>query len=284
MRQHRIFRGFAMESKLRKEQRDAVRPKSLPHSLYNILIGGNVSRKALSKIAVVLFSALLLTAVAQADTIHSSFGFLLGTGDFYNGSGPFVQCQGYNSSCSQSGSQTTTGTYHSFDSSLGTLNGVTITLTSTFPLGMELLSFGGHSSLSGYSDYNIGDIFTGTINAQGYTCDGFCDTYPPNGTIDNVLNAAYVVPAAQLASYIGMGGALNMNIFQSLTLNGTSENSYTFRIRTNELFTQGWRGTVDLAYDYTPNAALPVPEPSSAMLMIGGLGTLAGAIRRKLNR
>jgi hypothetical protein len=244
-----------------------------------------LSLKALSKYAVLLLSTLLLAGVAQADTVHTSFGFILGTGSFYNDNGLFAECQGYASSCTKSSSQSTSGSYNSFDSSLGTLNSVTITLTSTFPLGMELLSFGGHSSLTGSSSYNIGDIFVGTINAQGYTCDGFCDQFPaPNGTIDNVLNAAYTVPAAQLASYIGAGGALNMNVFQSVYLNGSSEDGYTFRIRSNELFTQGWRGTIDVAYDYTPNAVSQVPEPSSAMLMIGGLGTLVGAFRRRLNR
>ena len=246
--------------------------------------GGNLSLKALSKFAAVLLAAMLLTAFAQADTVHSSFGFILGTGSFYNDNGLFAECQGYASSCTKSASQSTSGSYQLFDSSLGTLNSVTITLTSTFPLGMELLSFGGHSSLTGSSSYNIGDIFTGTIAAQGYTCDGFCDSYPaPNGTIDNVLNATYNVPTAQLASYIGLG-SVNMNVFQSVYLDGSSEDGYTFRIRSNELFTQGWRGNVDFAYDYTPVAAPSVPEPSSAMLMIGGLGTVLGAIRRRFNQ
>ncbi len=244
-----------------------------------------MSLKSASKFLVLLLSSLLLSCVAQADTVHTSFGFILGTGAFYNDNGLFAECQGYASSCSKSASQSTSGSFNSFDSSLGTLNSVTITLNSTFPLGMELLSFGGHSSLSGYSNYNIGDIFIGTINAQGYTCDGFCDLYPtPNGTIDNTLNATYNVPTAQVASYLGSGGALNMNVFQSVYLNGSSEDSYTFRIRSNELFTQGWRGTVDVAYDYTPNAAPSVPEPSSAMLMLGGLGTVFGTLRRRLNR
>ena len=243
-----------------------------------------MSLKSASKFLVLLLASLLLSCAAQADTVHTSFGFILGTGSFYNDNGLFAQCQGYASSCSTSASQSTAGSYNSFNSSLGTLNSVTITLNSTFPLGMELLSFGGHSSLSGSSDYNIGDIFTGTIAATGYTCDGFCDVYPPNGTIDNALNATYTVPTAQLAAYIGSGGALSMNVFQSVYLNGSSADSYTFRIRSNELFTQGWRGTVDVAYDYTPNAAPSVPEPSSAILMLGGIGTLAGAVRRKFNR
>jgi len=241
-----------------------------------------LSLKSVSKFALALFSALLLTGLAQADTLHTSFNFILGTGAFYNDNGLFAECQGYNSSCTKSASQSTGGTYNLFNSALGTLNGVTLTLTSTFPLGMELLSFDGHSTLSGSSDYNVGGIFTGTIAAQGYTCDGFCDMYPANGTIDNVLNGTYAVPLADLAAYIGTGSA-NMNIFQSVTLNGTSQDGYTFRIRSNELFTQGWRGTVDISYDYTA-APAAVPEPSSAMLMFGGVSSLAGVIRRKLRR
>lgn len=243
-----------------------------------------LSLESASKFLVLLLSSLLLTCAAYADTVHTSFGFILGTGAFYNDNGLFAECQGYASSCSKSASQSTSGSFNSFDSSLGALNSVTITLNSTFPLGMELLSFGGHATLSGYSTYNIGDIFIGSIDAQGYTCNDFCDLYPPDGTIDNALNAAYNVPTPQLASYIGSGGALNMDIFQSVYLNGSSENGYTFRIRSNQLFTQGWRGTVDVAYDYTPNAAPAVPEPSSAILMLGGIGTLFGAVRRKLNR
>src|SRR5512147_2492138 len=124
-----------------------------------------------------------MSGLAQADTLHSSFNFIIGTGDFYGGGGPFAQCQGYASTCTTTDSQSVTGTYNLFNSSLGTLNGVTVTLTSTFPLGTELLSFGGHSSVSGSSNYDVGGIFNGTIAAQGYTCDGFCDDYPANGTI-----------------------------------------------------------------------------------------------------
>lgn len=239
--------------------------------------------KSVSRFTLFFCSALALCGFAHADTVHSSFNFLIGTGDFYNGNGLFVECQGYASSCTQSASASTSGTYNLFNSSLGTLKGVTLTLTSTYPLGMELLSFGGHSTLSGSSDYNVGGYFSGTIAAQGYTCDGFCDMYPsPNGTIDNVLDGTYSVADANLASFIGSGTA-NMSITQSATLTGSSENSYTFRIRTNELFTQGWRGTVDVAYDYTPVAA-PVPEPSSALLMLGGLPMLAALVRKKLHR
>jgi hypothetical protein len=229
-----------------------------------------------------MFFAVFLTGTAQADTLHTSFNFILGTGSFYNDNGLFAECTGFASSCTASGAQSTAGSYNLFNSSLGTLNGVTVTLTSIFPLGTEPMNFGGTGTVSGSSDYNVGGIFTGTIAAQGYTCSGFCDDYPVNGTIDNALNASYTVPLASLATYLGTGTA-NMTIAQSVVVNGSSSDSYLVRARSNQLFTQGWRGTVDVAYDFTP-AATPVPEPSSAKLMLGGVSTLAGFVRRKMRR
>lgn len=241
-----------------------------------------MSLKSVCKPALLLVAAILMSGIAQADTLHTSFNFILGDGAFFNGSGPFAECTGFANSCTTTSSQSIAGSYNLFDASLGTLNGLTITLTSTFPLGTELIDFGGTGTVSGSSDYNVGGIFTGTIAAQGYTCVDFCDMYPPNGTIDNALNGTYAVPLASLADYLGSGTA-NMAIAQSIVVNGSSSDSYLVRARSNELFTPGWRGTVDLAYDYTP-AAAPVPEPSSAILMLGGLSTLAGVFRRKLRR
>lgn len=228
----------------------------------------------------VLACAVLLMGVARADTLDTSFSFLIGTGDFYNGNGPFAQCSGYDSSCTTTDSQSVDGTYNLFNSALGTLTGVTITLTSNFPLGTELINFGNTGTVSASSDYNVGGIFTGTIDAVGYTCSGTCDDYPsPNGTIDNTLDATYTVPVGDLASFLGAGTG-DMSIAQSITVNGSSDGSYEVRGRSNELFTQGWNGTVDVTYDYTPNTS-SVPEPSSAILLFGGLATLAGFARRK---
>lgn len=229
----------------------------------------------------VVVCVLLIAGAARANTVDTSFNFLIGTGDFYGGSGPFAQCSGFANSCTSTDSQSVSGSYQLFDPTLGTLNGVTVKLTSIFPLGAELFNFSGTGSVTASSTYNVGGIFTGTIDAIGYTCTDFCDDYPSaTGTVDNTLNRTYTAPLADLSTYLGSGTA-NMTIAQSITANGTSTGDYEVRGRSNELFTQGWRGTVDVQYDYTP-AVTAAPEPSSAAMMFGGLALLAGFVRRKL--
>jgi hypothetical protein len=231
-----------------------------------------------------VFLAALLAAWLPALNVHatsvgSGFSFVLGTGGYFDGSGPFAECSGP-LSCSDTDTRSVTGTFDLFDPALGTLTGVTMVLDSTLRVGTEILGTGngGTATATGEVFYEINGLLSGSMTAPPSSCTPFCNVYTPGGTQDFPLDATIGIPHAMLPSYIGAGTA-SQQITETVMVNGTASNGVIIaRTRTNQLFTRGWEGTVTFVYDYQPVVA--VPEPVSGTLL--GIGLIGiGMLRRR---
>jgi len=215
-------------------------------------------------------AAWLPVSVARAATISSSFSFVIGTGGFFGGGGPYAQCEAQ-LICSDADTQSVMGTFNLFDPAFGTLTGVTMELDSVLRVGTEIfgLDSGGTATATGQAAYAIDGLLSGSITAPPSSCTPFCNVFTPGGTQDFSLDATVGVPLSMLSNYIGAGTA-TQQITETVTVNGTTTTGGLIaRTRTNQLFTRGWEGTVTFLYDYQPVAS--VPEPSSALLFGVGL-------------
>jgi len=230
-----------------------------------------VRTRSLHRLVFASIALWALASGARATVLTTSFDFVLGTGQFFNGSGPFAQCETFGTSCTATDTQTVTGSYALFDPLLGALNGISATLTSTFPLGTEILGNRdvGEVSATGSSSYDVGGLFTGSFIAPTSSCISPCNV---SGMLAYVLDLTAALSPDDWSSFIGVGTG-TMAITQSISVLGSAlaPTGMTARARSNQLFTQGWRGTLAISYDYTPTVTT-VPEPATLALVTLGLG------------
>jgi len=248
----------------------------------------NVLLRALKVVLVGLGSMLAISA--HAAVIQSSFGFVVATGSFFDGSTPFAECQRGNAgSCSAADGKSVVGTFTKFDPSLGTLTGIQVTLDSIFPLGTEIFGFGdgGTASAAGASSYDVGGIFSGTLDAPSSACTPFCNVFTNQGTAtpgtqDFDLDLTAVLAPALFPGYLGADPG-SMTILQTISVAASSDTGGLIaRARTNNLFIPGWRGTVTLAYTF--DAVKAVPEPTSVALLGASLGGVWVTLRGRRQR
>ena len=179
--------------------------------------------------------------------------------------------------------------FNQFDTSLGTLNSIDITLlNSTTGLGSEVSLTGGEGSgNAGFTaDLNIigpgGTLESGSANASA-SCNSFnsdraCDSglVAPSQTTPTP-NPVDITNASLFAPFEGTG---TVDISAAVENFATTDStclvpSCTF---SNDL---SWNGTIDVAYNYTPSGSgTSVPEPGSLVLLGSGLIGLAGLRRR----
>ncbi len=182
------------------------------------------------------------------------------------------------------GGPDTTLSLPDFDTTLGTLNGVTLTVTSDFSL------YGTIDNIAPYdtpflSDTTIMQVFVATpdnpvIETQGVALYGSGTVYSgprvlfePTKDIDGVANEV-VLDAGFFPDYESVG-AQTFNFTVS-----TPPGSFVGgRISPNPLVFGGGgssSGVVEVDYDYTA-----VPEPSTCVMLAGGLGLLFAFRRRR---
>lgn len=173
-----------------------------------------------------------------------------------------------------------------FDTSLGTLTGVTVSITQSNLGGTFDVTNGGLTGIqvdAVSSDYRVRQVTSGL----GYT-QQFLDIAPlvttpvsnPSPTINLSQTLTFTITAAQ--GYIISDQVIGEDFFGAYEGPGT----VTFGIRNRLIVTTtGAIFTVDTADSYTTSQMAitytyqPIPEPSAALL--GGLGALALLRRRR---
>lgn len=179
-----------------------------------------------------------------------------------------------------------------FDSSLGTLNSVTVTFSgyNTGTLAVENLSAGGGlMQLAGSATFALSSSvwnFTGSaVASNSFTATAFDGKYDYSGTSGATFtnatgaysNSITLTSASDLSNFIGAG---NLS-FDVVTTGGSS---YTGTGAAVVEFHQVAGAQVNIVYNYT-EASTPgvssVPEPESYALLLAGLAAIGMVKRRR---
>lgn len=173
-----------------------------------------------------------------------------------------------------------------FDSSLGTLNSVIVTLNATVAGAVGLENTGPSASSITYnlqasvalSSPGVGTlltsvpVFSGTFNAGPF--DGTTDFGGTSGTTISNLTAntsETVTLTTGLTPFIGSG---SLDAF----LSGTGQSNTNGSGNVASAFTTQAGGSVTVQYNYTPAATVPEPSAILGILAVAGVGAFA---RRK---
>jgi len=174
-----------------------------------------------------------------------------------------------------------------FDSSLGTLNSVIVTLNATVAgsVGLEntgpsasSISYNLQASVALSSPAVVGTlltsvpVFSGTFNAGPY--DGTTDFGGTSGiTISNLTasTSQTTTLTTDLDPFIGSGSL-------SAFLSGTGQSNTNGSGNVASWFQTQAGGTVTVEYNYTPAATVPEPSAILGILAVAGVGAFA---RRK---
>lgn len=178
-----------------------------------------------------------------------------------------------------------TGFLDLFDSSLGTLNSVTLTLSGSATQSITLTNNAQQdqttratgtvdllftSSLAGLNLSQGGLSLSGTTGFVTLA-SGASQTFGPLTDSDSIVLA----PTSSLFSVAG-GGQFSISC---ASISGIGISGGGGNIASDQATTAGCGATI--AYDYTPTPPAPVPEPTSmALIGLGALG-LAAVRRRK---
>ena len=195
-------------------------------------------------------------------------------------------------SASNSGSFGGAYTLDLFDSSQGTLTGVTVSVTQTVAPTAQLTFLCASSTAgcvgSGSSFFNQSVSLTlGTVSAAtgpvaggaADTCLGLtgCQTFV-TGPLSTLTATYSFSTAADLANFVGLG-AFTVDRLLGISLSVSSlDNSVSSSILVGQA--SPWAGTATVTYEYEALAAV-VTEPIGAAAFILGVGGLLAARRRK---
>lgn len=177
-----------------------------------------------------------------------------------------------------SGPKVTTLNFNQFDSSLGTLNSVTLMFSSV------LDASGTVTNNSNFLPHNY-LLSTGAI--AGLTGNGFnfmqglgigldlvhVPKHNSVGLSYDATNSDSETLTSNLSGFIGTGSLpftfVSTSLFAMIGLNGSLAIDPQIG------------GLAQISYDYTPSATVAVPEPASWAMMMLGIGAIGGAMRRR---
>ena len=183
-------------------------------------------------------------------------------------------------------------TLSKFDGSLGTLNSITLTLQGTVLGDAKFESLDASPTTvtlnltstlilkrpDGSTLVQVIPLVSTTDNASAFdTAINFGGTSGKTYTgLTNTITDSFTspLPASDLALFTG---ALGDTIILPITATGYSTGSGSGNLITQ--FSTNASAYATVVYDYTP-----VPEPSSMVALLAGMGGLAGLIRRRRNR
>jgi hypothetical protein len=196
------------------------------------------------------------------------------------------------------GFATQTISFSKFDSSLGTLTGVTFSLTSseTLKSGFSLTGGeGGTGSASMSVSFEIngpGAVSSTLFSGLGGATSSCTDTVFPydctNLVNDTTTNPSFTspfpVPLADLGSYVGVGMfdvVLDMDLFDVGVASCISARSVAPTCTATAEAT--WSGELEVTFLFTPNPGDPpsVPEPGSLGVLAFSLAGLIAVTRRR---
>lgn len=176
-----------------------------------------------------------------------------------------------------------------FDSSLGTLDSVTITFSgyNTGTLSVENLSAGGGlMELAGSATFSLSSSvwnFTGSaVASHSFNASAFDGRYDYAGTsgasftnaTGSYANSITLTSPADLSAFIGSGDV-------SFAVVTTGGSSYSGTGAAVVEFHQVAGANVSIQYNYSQTSVSSVPEPESYALLLAGLAAIGMVKRRR---
>lgn len=178
--------------------------------------------------------------------------------------------------------------FNKFDTTLGTLNSITLTFTSTLnALGTVTRTAGGNTARTYAYATGTNEAFTAGGFNLAYVLGGGSPTFTipaKDGTLPLAVNATATgsqTLTSGFGSFLGVGPAPALNVVTTSLFKQLGDPPGTNCCSSKlDLSSFSVNGTATLTYDYVASATA-VPEPSTWALSILGIGAIGTGMRRR---
>jgi hypothetical protein len=226
-------------------------------------------------------------AVTKASSLSAALASMTGAGLMLGAheaqADTFSQSQSF-SVTSTNGNTSQPVIFDGFNTALGTLEAVDLTLTSPVVQGSASIVVGGEGG--GYSFQQTaavlepdGDILTSASGSGDAGCAYYCTGRGPF-TLDGALSTAPQALSGSMLAQFESGPAILSAALQDYTIT-----SQICEADCSVTSTVTFTGTLDVDYVYTPATAVSAaPEPATWAMMLGGVGLIGLALRHTPRR